>query len=92
MAMSRSPGATSFTQPVADEDFAAGDFFEAGDHAQRRRLAAAGRADQHHELAVGDLERDVAHGVEAVGVFLVEMSKETLAMGKVETSELRVAN
>ena len=43
-------------EPVADVDLAAGDFLEPGDHPQRRRFAAARRADQHDELAVGDLE------------------------------------
>src|SRR3546814_5222647 len=34
----------------------AGHRFQPGDHAQRRRLAAAGWADQHDELLVVDLE------------------------------------
>jgi hypothetical protein len=37
---------------VADLDRAAADIFEAGDHPQRRRFSAAGRADQSDELAV----------------------------------------
>ena len=37
-----------------DEDGALGDLLQAGHHAQGRGLAAAGRADQHHELAVRD--------------------------------------
>ena len=41
---------------VADEDVALVDLFEAGEHAQRRGLAAAGGADEDEELAVGDLE------------------------------------
>ena len=40
---------------VADPDDAVADVLEAGDHPQRGRLAAPGRADEHHELAVGDL-------------------------------------
>ncbi len=32
---------------------------EAGEHAQRGRLAAAGRPDQDEELAVPDVEREV---------------------------------
>ena len=32
-----------------------------GDHAQRRRLAAAGRAEQDEELAILDVQRDVLH-------------------------------
>ena len=43
---------------VADEDVARVDLFEAGEHAQGGRLTAAGRADEHEELAVGDLEVD----------------------------------
>ncbi len=35
---------------------------EAGDHAQRRRLAAAARAEQREELPLADLERHVVHG------------------------------
>ena len=41
---------------AADEDVAARSAVEPGDHAQQRRLAAAGRPDQHDELAVLDLE------------------------------------
>ena len=33
-----------------------------GDQVERRRLAAAGRTDQRHELAVFDLERDAIDG------------------------------
>ena len=60
-------------EPIANVDFAPGNFLEAGDHPKRRRFAAARGSDQHHELAGGDLQRDVPHGVEAAGVFLVEM-------------------
>ncbi len=42
--------------PVADAQLALGDRLEAGDHAQRRGLAAARRADEHHELPVGDVQ------------------------------------
>ena len=41
---------------VADEQPTAVDALEAGEHPQRRRLAAAGRADQDEELAVVDDE------------------------------------
>ena len=37
------------------------DGLEAGDQPQERRLAATRRADEDHELAVGDLEADVVH-------------------------------
>ena len=61
--------------PVADADFAGGDFLEPREHAERRALAAAGRADQDDELAVADLEIEIPHGVEAVGVVLVDVSE-----------------
>ena len=44
--------------PLADADLARGDVLEPGDHAQQRRLAAAGRADEDDELAVLDVDRD----------------------------------
>ena len=39
---------------VVDLDLAGGGLFKAGDHAQHRRLAAAGRPQQRDELAVGE--------------------------------------
>ena len=57
--MSRSFGETSLTTRIADQDLAVTDLLEPGDHPQRRRLAAAGRADEHHELAVADLELEI---------------------------------
>ena len=62
-------------QPVADPDIAAGDVLQPRDHAQRGGLAAAGRADQGHELLVGDLEIDVLHGVEQRAIMLVELAE-----------------
>ena len=55
---------------VADLDLAVGDLLETGDHAQGGRLAAAGRADEHDELAVLDVEVQVGDGAVAVAVGL----------------------
>ena len=44
---------------VADQDAPVGHLLEAADRAEQRRLAAAGRPDQDHELAVADREVDV---------------------------------
>src|SRR5207249_5546762 len=44
---------------VADQDLAGGHVLEARDHAEQRRLAAAGRADEDQELAVLDLQGDL---------------------------------
>ena len=49
---------------LADGDLAAGDAFEPGDHAQKRGLAAARRADQHDEFAIRDID---AHTMEDLG-------------------------
>ena len=51
----------------ADRHGAAGHFLQAGDHAQERRLPAARGADEHDELAVGDLETDVVNGDDVAG-------------------------
>ena len=48
---------------VADPQLAVGDVLEPGDHPQRRRLAAAGRADEDQELAVGDVEVELLDGL-----------------------------
>jgi hypothetical protein len=46
---------------VADEDARRRDLLEAREHPQAGRLAAAGGADEHEELAVGDLEVELVH-------------------------------
>ena len=46
---------------VADVDGARVDLLEAGEHAQRRRLPGARRADEHHELAVLHVEVERVH-------------------------------
>jgi len=51
---------------VANQDVAAADLLQAGDHAERRGLAAAGRADQDDEFLVGDFEIDAAHGLDFI--------------------------
>src|SRR5205823_1607264 len=49
-----------------DAQFARADVLQPGDHVQRGRLATAGRADQDHELAVGDAEIDVVDGKRSI--------------------------
>ncbi len=44
---------------VVDLDLARRDVLQARQHAQRGRLAAAGRPNQDHELGVFDVEREV---------------------------------
>ena len=58
MAMPRSRGAHVVDVAAVDADLAAGDVLEAGDHAQQRGLAAAGRADEDDELAMLDGQVD----------------------------------
>jgi hypothetical protein len=47
---------------VVEQDPAGRRLDEAGDHAQRRRLAAARRPEQGQELAIGDVDADVVDG------------------------------
>ena len=47
---------------VVEQDPPAARLDEPRDHPQRRRLAAAGRAEQRHELAVGDVEVELVDG------------------------------
>ena len=51
------------------------DLLEPRDHAQRRRLAAAGRADEHHQLAVLDREIEVEDRLRAVVVDLLDVDE-----------------
>src|SRR4029079_14905758 len=50
--------------PAADADAPGGRILEAGDHPQRRRLAAAGRPDDREEFTGLDLQVEVADGDE----------------------------
>jgi hypothetical protein len=55
---------------AADAHRAVGGLVEPGDHAQRGGLPAAGRAEEHEELAIGHVEREVVDGddvAEALG-------------------------
>jgi hypothetical protein len=61
--MSRSRGANPVDQRVADEHGPRGHRLEPGEHPQRRRLAGARRPDQDHELAIRDVQRQLAHGL-----------------------------
>jgi hypothetical protein len=47
---------------VADPELAARDLLERSRHAERRRLAASGWADEHHHLPVFDLQVEVRDG------------------------------
>src|SRR4029079_566265 len=61
---------------VADRDRAGGLRLQAGDDPQRGRLAAAGRAEHHEQLAVADLEVELLHGDGPVRERLVELLDE----------------
>jgi hypothetical protein len=66
---------------AADLDHALADLLEAGDHAQQRRLAAARRADEDHELALADLQVDVLDRAEPVPVDLGDVLQADAALG-----------
>ena len=64
---------------LADPDLAVGDLLEPREHAQRRRLAAARRADDDHELAVLDHEVELVDGQRAVVVDLRDLLERDLS-------------
>src|SRR5262249_30942474 len=66
---------------VADLDLAVADLFEPGDHPQRGRLPAAGRADEDNELAVLHAEIEIGDGVRAVAVDLVHLVERDAGHG-----------
>ena len=54
---------------AVDQDVAAGDVLQAREHAQQRALAATRGADEHDELAVGDVEAQAVQHLDlAVGL------------------------
>ena len=66
----RFAGGTYVTSLPCEQDAARGRLLEAGDHAQRRRLAAARRAEQREELALADPQVEIVddgHVAEALG-------------------------
>ena len=54
------------------------DGLQPGDHAQRRRLPAARRPDEHHELAVRDVEVERPYGLGPVGEHLPDVLENDL--------------
>jgi hypothetical protein len=66
---------------AADRHRAVGDVLEPRDHAERRRLPAAGGADEHEELAVVDVEREAEDGLHAVVVDLVDLVEGDVGHG-----------
>ena len=59
-----------------DRDRALGDVLQPGDHPEQGGLAAAGRADEHEELAALDLEGDVVDGDDASAEHLAHMVEQ----------------
>ena len=57
-------GGVSDTSLPSSKDSSRAGALEAGDHAQRRGLAAAARAEQREELAGRDVQVYAAHGLE----------------------------
>ena len=57
---------------AVDVQLARGDLFKPRDHAQDGRLAAAGRPDEHDELAVADVEAEIGDGGHAGRIYLAQ--------------------
>jgi hypothetical protein len=67
--------------PPADHQVAVADGFKPRDHPQRRRLAAARRADKDDEGAVGDVQVDPPHR-DLAAVKLDEVLEDHLGHGQ----------
>ncbi|MNQ09483.1 hypothetical protein D3C85_223000 [compost metagenome] len=65
---------------AADAQLAAADGLQPRDHAQQRRLAAARGADEHDELAVGNVQVDAVHDGHA-GEILAQLLELNLSHG-----------
>jgi hypothetical protein len=66
---------------AADVDVTGADVFQARDHAQQGRLAAARRPDEDGELAVGDVEVDTADHFDVVVVALAHLAQGEVGHG-----------
>ena len=64
--------------PVTDRDRARGDLLQPRDGPQRRRLTAARRADQDHELAVLNVQAQPVDGLHAARVSLFHVIEDDL--------------
>ena len=64
MARPRASGGTSLTRTPSIRTSPDRDLLEPRDHAQKRGLAAARRADEHHELAVLHFQVDALDDLE----------------------------
>jgi hypothetical protein len=60
---------------VVETQAAFGNLFEAGDHVERRRLAAAGRPEQHQELLVPDSQVQVVQRYVPIGIAFRDLLK-----------------
>ncbi len=65
---------------VVNEDFAAGDGFQAGDHAHQRGFAAARRADDDDEFAVLDVHVDAMDDRHIAGVGFLDVTEAESSM------------
>ncbi len=72
---SRSKGGGGGDVLAAEEDLARGGALEPGDDPQRGGLARSGRPEERDELAVGDVEVEVAHGDHAAGELLADAAQ-----------------
>ena len=61
---------------LADADGAGRDFFQAGDHAQRRRFSTARRPDKDDEFAIGNVQTGIVYGAHATFVCLADVLQD----------------
>jgi hypothetical protein len=64
---------------LPDVERSIGDLLEAGDHAECSGLSTAGRADEHHELSIGDFKVEATDGNRTVLVFFTNVVERNLS-------------
>ena len=67
------PGSLLIGPYAVDQEFAAGDVLQAGNHPQGRGLSAAGGSDENHELALLNFQIEIVDGMIAIGIDLVDV-------------------
>ena len=62
------PGALLVGALAVDQEVSLADLLQTRDHPQRGGLTTAGGTDEHNELALLDLQIEIVHGMETIGV------------------------
>jgi hypothetical protein len=71
---------------LTNEEVAAGNVFQPGDHPERGTFRTAGRPDQHHKFPIVDIEVDTLHRLIAAGIDFPDFLQGDLCHDRVPLS------